>query len=313
MKVTMMGAGAMGGMIGGRLAAAGNEVWLVDVWKEHIDKIKKDGLTLETSKGTQILRVKATTRVAEVYEQDGYSDLVVIFVNTNFTDQITRDAMAVIGKDTYVLTVQNGVGNAEIIAKYVQADHVIMGTTLAAGVLLGPGHVRDSGTNTFTQIMPMKGPITPAIREIVKVMSEAGLETEATPEAETAIWRKLCINCCTCGIGTVTRLTCGQVCEKPDGAALVTEIIREVCAVANAKGLKLDYEENLKHFFEVYTPSTHYASMVQNAKKKMKTEVETIIGPVVHEGERLGIPTPYNTTIYHLIRMIQNHYDDQMY
>lgn len=313
MKVTMMGAGAMGGMIGGRLAAAGNHVWLVDVWKEHVDKMQSEGLTLETSQGTQVLKVNATTRVGEVFEKDGYSDLVIIFVNTNFTDQITRDALAVIGKDTYVLTVQNGVGNADIIAKYVPKDRVIMGTTLAAGVLLGPGHVRDSGTNTFTQIMPMEGPVTPAIENIVKVMSEAGLQTEATPEAETAIWKKLCVNCCTCGIGTITRLTCGQVCEKPDGAFLVTEIIREVCAVANAKGLKLDYDTELSHFFEVYTPSTHYASMVQNAKKKMKTEVETITGAVVHEGERLGIPTPYNTAVYHLIRMIQNHYDDQMY
>jgi 2-dehydropantoate 2-reductase len=292
MKIAMMGAGAMGGIIGGRLAAAGNEVWLVDVWKEHVEKMQNDGLTLETSQGTQILKVSATSRAAEVYEKSGYMELVVIFVNANYTEQAIKDALIFINEHTYVLTVQNGVGNAEIIAGYVPAERVIMGTTLAAGVLLGPGHVRDSGTSTFTQIMPMKGKVTPAVEKIVNTMREAGLETEATPEAETAIWRKLCVNCCTCGIGTVTRLTCGQICEKPDGAALVTEIIREVCAVANAKGLDLNYEENLAHFFAVYTPSTHYASMVQNAKKKMKTEVETIIGAVVHEGARLGIPTP---------------------
>lgn len=313
MKVTMMGAGAMGGTVGGRLTASGNDVWLVDVWQEHVEKMQNEGLTLETSEGTQILKVNATTRAADVYEESGFADLVIIFVNTNFTDQITKDALPVIGPDTYVLTVQNGVGNAEIIAKYVPENRVILGTTLAAGVLLGPGHVRDSGTNNFTQIMPMAGPVTPVIKKIASTLTEAGLETEATPEAEVAIWKKLCVNCCTCGIGTVTRLSCGQVCEKPDGAALVTEIIREVCAVANAKGLKLDYDKELAHFFEVYTTSTHYASMVQNAKKKMKTEVETITGAVVREGKKLGIPTPYNTTIYHLIRMIQNHYDDQWY
>jgi 2-dehydropantoate 2-reductase len=93
----------------------------------------------------------------------------------------------------------------------------------------------------------------------------------------------------------------------------VKEIIKEVCAVANAKGLKLDYETELNHFFEVYTPSTHYSSMNQNAKKHMKTEVETITGAVVREGVRLGVPVPYNTVIYHLINMIQDHYEDQMY
>ncbi len=313
MKVTMMGAGAMGGMVGARLAAAGNDVWLVDTWPEHVKKMKEDGLILDTREGTQVLKVKATTNVQDVYDKDGFMELVIIFVNTNFTDQITRDAKVIIGPDTYVLTVQNGVGNADIIAKYVPKDHVIMGTTLAAGVVEGPGHVRDSGTNNYTQIMPMEGPVTPMVEKICATLSEAGLQTEATPEAETAIWRKLCVNCCTCGIGMITRLTCGQVCEAPHGEYLVKHIIKEVCEVANAKGLKLDYETEMNHFFEVYTPSTHYSSMNQNAKKHMKTEVETIMGAVVREGDRLGIPVPYNTTIYHLVHMIQNHYEDQMY
>ena len=313
MKVTMMGAGAMGGMVGARLAAAGNDVWLVDTWPEHVEKMQKEGLTLDTREGRQVLKVKATTKVQDVYDQDGFMELVIIFVNTNFTDQITRDAKVIIGPDTYVLTVQNGVGNADIIARYVPKNRIIMGTTLAAGVVEGPAHVRDSGTNNFTQIMPMEGPVTPMVERICATLSEAGLETEATPEAETAIWRKLCVNCCTCGIGMITRLTCGQVCEAPHGAALVKEIIKEVCAVANAKGLKLDYETELNHFFEVYTPSTHYSSMNQNAKKHMKTEVETITGAVVREGVRLGVPVPYNTVIYHLINMIQDHYEYQMY
>ena len=313
MNVTMMGAGAMGGMVGARLAAAGNNVWLVDTWAEHVRKMKEDGLILDTKDGTQVLKVNATTNVHDVYEKDGYMDLVIIFVNTNFTDRITRDAKVIIGPDTYVLTVQNGVGNADIIAKYVPKNRIVMGTTLAAGVVEGPGHVRDSGTDSFTQIMPMEGPVTPAIDRICATLSEAGLRTEATPDAEKAIWKKLCINCCTCGIGMITRLTCGQVCEKPHGEALVREVVREVCEVANAKGLELDYEAELNHFLDVYRPSTHYSSMNQNAKKHMKTEVETITGAVVREGNRLGIPVPYNTTIYHLINMIQDHYEDQMY
>ena len=313
MKVTMMGAGAMGGMVGARLAAAGNDVWLVDKWEEHVHKMQTEGLTLDTRDGRKIAKVKATTNVQDVYDQDGFMELVIIFVNTNFTDQITRDAKVIIGPDTYVLTVQNGVGNADIIARYVPKNRIIMGTTLAAGVVEGPAHVRDSGTNNFTQIMPMEGPVTPMVEKICETLSQAGLETEATPEAEKAIWKKLCVNCCTCGVGMITRLTCGQVCEAPHGAALVKEIIKEVCAVANAKGLALDYETELNHFFEVYTPSTHYSSMNQNAKKHMKTEVETITGAVVREGERLGIPVPYNTVIYHLINMIQDHYEDQMY
>ena len=314
MKIAVMGAGAMGAMVGGRLAKAGNQVWLVDVWKDHVEKMQRDGLLLETSEGVQILPVSATTRAMDVRDQGGYMDLVIIFVKGLYTEQAIQDAKVFIHDDTYVLTVQNGVGNADILAKYVPPERVLMGTTLAAAILLGPGHVRDSTAGSpFTQIMPLHGEITPDVQRIVETLQGAGLEAEATPEAETAIWKKLVVNCCTCGIGTITRLSCGQVCEEPDGAALVSEVIREVCAVANAKGLHLDYKENLEHFFAVYRSSTHYASMVQDAKKKAQTEVETITGAVVREGKRLGVPTPVNTTIYHLIRMISSHYNDQMY
>ena len=313
MKVTMMGAGAMGGMLGARLAAAGNDVWLVDTWPEHVSKMRNDGLVLDTKEGTKVLKVNATTRVQDVYDQNGYAELVIIFVNANFTDQITRDAKVIIGPDTYVLTMQNGVGNADIIAKYVPKNRIICGTTLCAGVVEGPGHVRDSSQDYYTAIMPMEGPVTDVIQKVCETLNAAGLQCEASAGAETAIWRKMCVNCCTCGIGMITRLSCGQVCEEPDGAALVREVIREVCEVANAKGLGLDYETELAHFLKVYTPSTHYSSMNQHARKHIKTEVETITGAVVREGNRLGIPVPYNTTIYHLIRMIQDHYNDQMY
>ena len=165
MKVTMMGAGAMGGMVGARLAAAGNDVWLVDTWPEHVAKMQKEGLVLDTKEGTKVLKVNATTRVQDVYDQNGYAELVIIFVNANFTDQITRDALAIIGPDTYVLTMQNGVGNADIIARYVPKNRIICGTTLCAGVVEGPGHVRDSSQDYYTAIMPMEGPVTDKITE----------------------------------------------------------------------------------------------------------------------------------------------------
>lgn len=313
MKIAVIGAGAMGAMVGGRLAKAGNDVWLVDVWKEHVETMQRDGLKLDTAEGQVTLPVNATTDANQVLASGGIMDLVIIFVKGLYTEQAIKEALGFIGDKTYVLTVQNGVGNADILAKYVPPERVLMGTTLAAAMLLGPGHVKDSGTDTFTQIMPVSGEITEDVQKIVATMSTAGLKTEATPEAETAIWKKLVVNCCTCGIGTITRLSCGQICEKPDGEALVTEVIREVCAVAKAKGLDVDFQESLDHFFEVYTPSKHYASMVQDAKKHNPTEVETITGAVVREGKRLGVPTPYNTAIYHMIRMISSHYEDQAY
>lgn len=313
MKIVVMGAGAMGSTVGARLAQTGNQVALVDIWQEHVDAINNRGLTVETPEGTKTVQATAVTRVSDLAQDFLPAELVIIFVKGLYTENAIREAAVITGEKTCVLTLQNGVGNADILAKYVPAQRVLMGTTLAAAMLLGPGHVRDTSTDTFTQIMPVRGGVTPQVEEIVGVLNAAGLKTEATPDAERAIWSKLAVNCCTNACCTITRLNCGQVCEAPYGKNLLTGVLKEVCAVANAKGLNIDAQETIRHFFEVYSSSTHYPSMLQDAKKRNQTEVEMITGAVVREGERLGVPVPVNTTIYNLISMISSHYDDQLY
>ncbi|MDR3278875.1 MAG: 2-dehydropantoate 2-reductase [Synergistaceae bacterium] len=313
MKIAVIGAGAMGSILGGRLAAAGNDVWLVDIFQAHVDAINQNGLRIKKGDRVDTIKIKAAISADAVYAEIGLVDLVLIFVKGIYTEAAIKSAQKLIGDHTYVLTVQNGVGNADILAKYVPQERVLMGTTLSAGGMIEPGFVLDSSPNNFTQIMPMKGEVGPAVKMIVDAMNKAGWETEATPDAEQAIWNKLAVNCCTNACCTITRLTCGQVCEAPFGRNLLTDVIKEVCAVANAKGLPLDWEKVSGHFFDVYSSSPHYPSMLQDAKKKAKTEVEMITGAVVRDGERLGVPVPVNRTIYNLISMISNHYDDQMY
>jgi 2-dehydropantoate 2-reductase len=313
MKIAVIGAGAMGSILGGRLASSGNDVWLVDIFKPHIDAINSSGLRIKKGESIDTVKIKATTSIDEVYAKSGCMDLVLIFVKGIYTEDAVKSALKIINENTYLLTVQNGVGNADILAEYVPKERVLMGTTLSAGGMIEPGFVLDSSPNNFTQIMPMEGEFGAGVKKIVEALNEAGWETEATPDAELAIWNKLAVNCCTNACCTITRLTCGQVCEKPFGRNLLTEVIKEVCAVANAKGLSMDWKKVSDHFFEVYSNSPHYPSMLQDAKKKNKTEVEMITGAVVREGDRLGVPAPVNRTIYNLISMITSHYDQQMY
>jgi 2-dehydropantoate 2-reductase len=312
MKIAVIGAGAMGSILGGRLSADGNDVWLVDVFKEHIDAINKNGLRIKKGDHEDRITVKAVTDANKVEVQSGYPDLVLIFVKGIYTEDAIQSAQKLIGTDTYVLTLQNGVGNADILAKYVPAERVVLGTTLSAGGMIEPGYVLDSSPNNFTQIMPLKGDVS-GVAKIASALSSAGWQTEATLDAELAIWNKLAVNCCTNACCTITRLSCGQVCEPPFGRNLLTDVIKEVCAVANAKGLSMDWKKVSDHFFDVYSNSPHYPSMLQDAKKKAKTEVEMITGALVREGDRLGVPVPVNRTIYNLISMISGHYNEQLY
>jgi 2-dehydropantoate 2-reductase len=313
MKITVIGAGAMGSILGGRLCACGNDVWLVDIYKEHVNAINKNGLRIKRGDKEDKIDVKAVTNADEVYEQSGCSDLVLIFVKGIYTEDAIRSAKKLIGDHTYVLTLQNGIGNADILAEYVPAERVLLGTTLSAGGMIEPGYVLDSSPNNFTQIMPLKGGVGEATQKFAAALSSAGWQTEATPDAELAIWNKLAVNCCTNACCTITRLSCGQVCEAPFGRSLLTDVIKEVCLVANAKGLSMDWKKVSEHFFGVYSNSSHYPSMLQDAKRKAKTEVEMITGALVREGDRLGVPVPINRTIYNLISMISSHYNEQMY
>src|SRR5215207_7550188 len=140
MKIAILGgAGAMGGIIGGRLAAAGNDVTLVDVAQTAVDNINREGLRIDTKSGeTDMIQVGATTDPLSV----GPVDLVIVFVKCYHTETAVRSAAPMIGDDTVVLSLQNGWGNAPRIANLVGEDRILVGVTYHSGTVLGPGHLK---------------------------------------------------------------------------------------------------------------------------------------------------------------------------
>src|SRR3989304_3682165 len=183
MKIVMMGAGAMGGLFGGLLALAGEEVWLVGNKKDQIDAIRSAGLTLEEKGELQIIRMNATVDVTSV----GKADLVIFFVKTYDTEVAVSDALAVEKEDTIFLTLQNGLGNEEAICQKIDRRKVMLGVTGHGATLLGPGHIRHAGWGK-TFIGELDHRITDRAVRMTQMLCNAGIETEVSPNIHDHVW-----------------------------------------------------------------------------------------------------------------------------
>ena len=311
MRIAVIGAGAMGAMTGAKLCKSGQDVTLVDVWKDHVDEINNNGLLLRT-KGDEGERIHIKS-VCSTDELEDFFDLVIVFVKGIYTADAISAAKKIIGPDTYVFTMQNGVGNADVIADYADPKNIVIGTTTASAALLNPGEVNDTtevADGIFTaHITSYLKEDDPRVYEIAEIFTEAGINTEVSDDAEVAIWEKLAVNCCLNAPCMLARLNCGAVTTDADGIFVQDCIIRELVTVAQVKGIPLSYSKIRKSVYDVFTSSSHYPSMAQDAYKKAKTEIETITGAVVREGMKYGIPTPVNEVMYHLVKLVENNYD----
>lgn len=303
MRIAVLGAGAMGSVYGGRLAAAGSEVWLVDVWREHVDAINRAGLRIEGAGGDTTVPVKATVDPAEA----GTTDLVIVFVKSNETAVAVRGAGALAGPDTVFLTLQNGLGNRDIIASIVGEERTLAGVSYISAQIVGPGHVRQS-TVRPTLLGEMDGRESERVRRIAGLLSEAGLPAEITHNAQGEIWGKLLVNAVANAACALTACTAGEISTFPSGQELVRLVAEETAAVASALGVKLPYPDPVeKALTSGRAAGNIKPSMLQDVEKGRWTEVDFINGAVVRAGEKAGVPTPYNRALTLLVRLLEAH------
>ena len=316
MNIAVLGAGAMGSLFGYKLKKNGHNVCLIDVWKEHVEAVNQKGLTIETPDGmVDTLKIPMVMHPQDAMaHMPGTLDLIIVFVKGTATEQAISQALCIVGPETKVITLQNGVGNAEVIHQFIPADRVYFGTTTVGATVKEAGHIMyyPPQKETKTHIATMDGSITEDIQNVAKAFTDSGLDTCVSNETEALVWKKLVVNCVGNPLSVVTRLYSNVLCSCDDNTQLTQQIIAEACAVAQKKGLPLSPEQ-----FDWVIPFTskleRFPSMGYDAMRKMPTEIETINGAVVKEGKRLGIPTPVNETLYHLVRLISVNYDKLVY
>jgi 2-dehydropantoate 2-reductase len=300
-KIVIIGAGAMGGLFAARLAAAGERVSVVDVWQEHIDTITKQGLSLETEEGTVVAHPVAVSGV----EQLSSADLIIIFVKSSMTAAAAQSALHIMGPSTRVLTLQNGLGNAEVIAGVVGEERVLAGTTAQGATLLGPGRIRHGGRGD-THIGRLSGATDEFCREVVQVFSHAGIPTVADDGVQSLIWGKLVINVGINALTALLKFRNGQLADFSETRELVKMAVGEAVQVAAAAGIRLPYDDVVTKVLATATATAaNQSSMLQDILHGRMTEIDAINGALVREGERLGVPTPVNRTLTLLIRTLE--------
>lgn len=303
MKVCIVGCGAVGSLFAAHLAQVdGVEVWAYDVVEPHVDAINRDGLRL-TGNADLLGRVRASTDSAEIPP----CEFGIIATKTLFT-RPAIEASAHLFDEGAVASVQNGVGNEEVIAEHV--ERVIRGTTFPAGHVVAPGVV-NMDTRGDTWLGPFE-PRPASMEEVARLadaITAGGMNTKALQDARGAQWTKLIFNAATNPIGALTRLTHGRVCELPQTRRLVSELVGEGKAVADSLGIALgsDPEELVDHAAKV--AYEHRASMLQDVLAERATEIDALNGGIAMFGRQQGIPTPLNEAIVALIKGLEHSWD----
>ena len=301
MRVCVVGCGAVGSLFAANLAQLEDvEVWAYDLARDHVEAINARGLRLSGA-AEVIGRLRATSDAAELPP----CDFGIVATKAMHTDgAIAATAHAFAGGS--VCSVQNGLGNEEALARHV--SRVIRGTTFPAGRLIGPGHVQwdVKGDTTLGPFEPSPAPL-PEVERLAEACTRTGLPTAAVADARGPQWRKVIFNAATNPVGALTGLTHGRVCEDPALRRLVSGLVDEGKAVADAQGIVLDAdpEELIDHAARPEVAYDHKASMLQDVEARRETEIDYLNGGVARFGREHGVPTPLNEGILALVKGLE--------
>jgi 2-dehydropantoate 2-reductase len=302
MKIVVIGAGALGGLIGAHLTEIGEDVVLVEINQSRVKLLNEDGLYIsQGSEGERCVRVRAVPSL----EGLAPADLVFVSVKSYQTADAVRDAQPIIGPKTYVLSMQNGIGNTDVMAEILGPERVLCGITYHSIQHTGPNRLRYRPGIKPIQIAPKDGKITPEIEAVGEVFGKAGLATNVVEQIDDVIWQKLLHNAVVNPVSALTGLSCRELLDDEDLQDFMRQLCYEIITVMRARGVPIVDEE------DPYRPvigsqkalGKNRPSMWQDLVRATRTEVDAINGAVVKEAERLGLLAPLN---WGLVRFIHS-------
>jgi 2-dehydropantoate 2-reductase len=301
MEIAILGAGAMGSLFGGLLAEAGHDVTLLDIDEAHLEAIRRDGLRLATDSGE---RVVTKLRALRPEAAERAPELLIVFTKTMHTEAALDAARALIGPHTSVLSLQNGLGNVERLARSVPRERIMVGITTWPGDKPSAGRVSSHGSG-MTRLMSADGEMRASVTRTVAALNSAGLACSADPDVWVTIWEKVAFNAALNSLCAVTQCTVGELSNVPDGPELALKIVAEVAAVARASGVAVDEAhmvENVQHALANHR--SHRPSMLQDVLAGRRTEIEAINGAVVEAARAVPMAAPCTETLLQLVRLV---------
>jgi len=305
MHILILGAGALGSLLGARLSRAAAKLSLLAMDRPHIQAIRQSGLAVEELDGN--LTHYALSAYDDPHSLEEAPDLVLVAVKTHSIEDAVSSVLGCCHAKTLFLTLQNGIGNWERIAKFVGWGSVLVGTTAQGATLVGPGRIRHGG-NGPTYLGEPQGPPSARVHAIVEQFAKAGLAAEAREGMEQLVWEKLLVNV---GINAITALTGtknGFIAKSPVARELCRAAVEEAMLVARAKGFQISQDMVERVWAVAEATAVNRSSMGQDVDHGNPTEIDAINGAIVASGEQLHIATPINRTLTQLVKIMETAY-----
>ena len=304
MKIVIVGPGAIGCLFAAYLAKSKEEIWLLDKNKEGAAKINECGISLEGSSGSWHSKPKATANPLDI----GKADLILICVKSFHTKVAIEQISPLLGQDTKILTLQNGIGNVEIISELVGEERVIAGVTNEGATLIDIGKIRHAGGGE-TIIGAIDGKTPVAMRAIREIFNKVGFECKMSRDIKSLLWSKLIINVGINALSAITRLPNGKLIEYEGTKRILRDAVTEAARIAKRKRIKLIFDDPLAKVEAVCEGTqNNLSSMLQDVLRKKRTEVDFINGVIVRLGQELGIDVPTNKFLLDLIKTMESSY-----
>jgi 2-dehydropantoate 2-reductase len=293
-RIAVMGAGAVGCYYGAVLARAGHEVTLIGR-PRHVEAVRRSGLRLQTTDFDQQIQLNAST------DPDAArgAQLVLFSVKSTDTEAAGKALAPHVGRDAAILTLQNGVDNAERLAATLGRE-VIPAVVYVAVEMAGDGHVRHHGRG---ELVIGRGDASEAI---AAAFGAAGVRVEISDNVAGALWAKLIVNCAYNALSAITQLPYGRLVQNAGVPAIMDDLVDECLAVAQVAGVRVpgDMHEAVRRIAQ--TMPGQFSSTAQDLARQKKTEIEHLNGFVVRKGEALGVRTPVNRTLLALVKSLES-------
>ncbi len=299
MRIAIMGTGGVGGYYGGLLSQQGQEVIFI-ARGAHLQALRAKGLQVKSVHGDFLVSpAKATDDPAEV----GPVDLILFCTKTYHTDIAAQAIKPMIGKETVVVPLQNGIDAAERIGAYVGREHLLGGVTWLSAAIEAPGVIGQYSQFRRVVLGEFDGKLTARLQRIYETLQAAGITVEMSADILKVLWTKFVFISALSALGSLTRASIGEYRQVPETREVLTEALGEVAVVAQARGVKLEGDLVAKtlEFIDNSAPDMK-TSMQRDVEAGRESELESMIGVVSRLGRESGVPTPVMGLAYAVLK-----------
>jgi 2-dehydropantoate 2-reductase len=306
MRFAILGSGAVGGYFGAKLARSGQDVTFI-ARGAHLEAIRSKGLAIQSAKlGDFVVRAPAESDTAKI----GHVDAAIVSVKAYDNATALPMLKPLIGPETVVLTLQNGVDSVDDCAAIAGQAHVLGGTTYVATALEGPGLIVQTGVHRsiiFGEVFGNRSRITPRVQALAEALAAADIQVTAVPDARVPIWDKFVYLAAFAGFTGASRLAIGHIWAHPHVREMFYACCREIAAIAKAEGVTLSPNrfETLEEYMTNIPPTTR-SSLLIDLEQGKRIEVEALQGAAVRRAQKLGVPVPITSTLYALLKPWEN-------